>query len=166
VGEIIKTNIMQMPSSVSTRLQYQHKSLMDVVDGLSDEQVRRPVIAGKWTIFEHIVHLQVYQHIFIDRIKQILGNTNPSFPAYSAEADPLFLDNCHKSTWEVMQDLITTRKEIAASMNSFAAAELAKIGTHSAFGQMTVIQWLNFFLLHEAHHFFTIFKMTAALKKL
>ena len=32
-----------MPSSISTRLQYQHKSLIDLIDGLNDEQVRRPV---------------------------------------------------------------------------------------------------------------------------
>ncbi len=157
---------MQMPSSISTRLQYQHKSLMDIIDGLSDEQIRRPVIAGKWSIFEHIVHLQTYQHTFVDRVKQILDNNNPTFPRYSAEADPLFLDNCHKSTREVMHDLISIRKEIAAGMLSFEAADLAKTGTHPAFGLMTMKQWLNFFLLHEAHHFFTIFKLTAELKKL
>jgi uncharacterized damage-inducible protein DinB len=157
---------MQMPSSISTRLQYQHKSLMDIVDGLTDEQIRRSIITGKWSIFENIVHLQTYQHTFIDRVKQILDNNNPSFSRYSAEADPLFLENCHLSTREVMQDLITTRKGIASGMLSFQPIDLAKKGTHPAFGEMTMTQWLNFFLLHEAHHLFTIFKMTAELKKL
>ena len=56
---------MQIPSSVSTRLQYQHKSLLDILEGLSDEQIRRQVLPGKWSIFENIVHLQTYQHTFI-----------------------------------------------------------------------------------------------------
>jgi hypothetical protein len=30
---------------------------------------------------------------------------------------------------------------------------------------MTILQWMNFFLLHEAHHLFTIFKLAAELKK-
>src|SRR5688572_18522084 len=104
---------MQMPSTISTRLQYQHKSLMDIIDGLSDEQIRRPVIPGKWSIFENIVHLQTYQHTFIGRVKQMLENNDPAFPRYSAETDPVFADNCGKSTREIMQDLLSVRKEMA-----------------------------------------------------
>ena len=157
---------MEMPSSLSTRLQYQHKVLVDIIDGLSDEQIRRPIIAGKWSIFENIVHLQTYQHTFINRVKQILENTNPSFSRYTAEADQEFLDNCGKSTREIMQDMITIRKQMAAEMTGFPPTDLIKTGTHPAFGQMTLMQWLNFFLLHEAHHLFTIFKLAAELKKL
>jgi len=62
---------MQMPSSISTRLQYQHKSLLDIIDGLTDEQIRRQIITGKWSIFENITHLATYQHTFISRIKQM-----------------------------------------------------------------------------------------------
>ncbi|MEI2739112.1 MAG: DinB family protein [Chitinophagaceae bacterium] len=157
--------MIQMSSSISTRLQYQHKSLVDIIDGLTDEQVRRPVVAGKWSIFENIVHLQTYQHIFVSRVKQILEKDNPAFPRYTAEADPEFLDNCGKSTREVMQDLITVRKQMSAEIIAFPETDLAKTGTHPAFGEMTLFQWLNFFLLHEAHHLFTIFKLAGTLKK-
>ena len=156
---------MHMPSSLSTRLQYQHKTLMDIIDGLSDEQIRRQINTGKWSIFENIVHLQTYQHIFIQRVKQMLEGNDPSFPRYTAEADPLFLDNCGRSTREVMQDLITVRKEMAAEMLNFPPTDLAKTGTHPVFGKMTLLQWLNFFLLHEAHHLFAIFKLAAELKR-
>lgn len=156
---------MEMPSSLSTRLQYQHKSLVDIIDGLSDEQVRRQIVAGKWSIFENIVHLQTYQHTFVSRIKQILENTNPIFSSYTAEADPEFLDNCGKSTREIMQDLITVRKQMAAEMTSFPLSDLIKTGIHPVFGKMTLLQWLNFFLLHEAHHLFTNFKLAAELRK-
>jgi uncharacterized damage-inducible protein DinB len=156
---------MQMPSSVSTRLQYQHKSLVDIIDGLTDEQIRRHIVAGKWSIFETIVHLQTYQHIFIQRVKEILEKDIPSFERYSADGDPLFLDNCHKSSREIMQDLLTTRKEMAAEILSFKEADLDKKGIHPAFGEMNLVQWLNFFLLHEAHHLFAMFKLAAALKK-
>jgi uncharacterized damage-inducible protein DinB len=156
---------MQMPSSVSTRLQYQHKSLVDLINGLSDEQIRRQIITGKWSIFENIVHLQTYQHTFIDRVKKILEENNPSFSRYTAEADPLFPDNCSLSSREVIQDLLTIRKEMSAGMLSFQESDFDKTGNHPAFGQMNLMQWINFFLLHEAHHLFTIFKLAAELKK-
>jgi uncharacterized damage-inducible protein DinB len=157
---------MEISSSISTRLQYQHKSLLDLIEGLTDEQIRRPVIAGKWCIFENIVHLATYQHVFILRVKQILEEENPSFPRYTAEADPLFHDNCGKSSREVMQDLITTRKEMAADILSFKESDFVRTGQHLAFGKMNLVQWLNFFLLHEAHHLFTIFRLAAELKKM
>src|SRR5689334_2987751 len=139
---------MQMPSSVSTRLQYQHKSLLDIIEGLSDEQIRMQVDPGKWSIFENIVHLQTYQHAFIKRTRRILDENNPSFERYTAESDPLFLDNCSKSTREIMQDLITVRKEMSAGLLSFTENDLKKTGEHPVFGKMNLLEWLNFFLLH------------------
>ncbi len=156
---------MQIPSSISTRLQYQHKSLMDILDGLSDEQIRRQIITGKWSIFENIVHLQTYQHTFADRVKKILSTSNPFISSYAAESDPLFLDNCGITTREIMKDMISFRKEMAAEIISFPASDLIKPGTHPVFGKLSLVQWIHFFLLHEAHHLFTIFKLAAVLKK-
>jgi uncharacterized damage-inducible protein DinB len=155
----------QLPSSVSTRLQYQHKSLLDLIDDLSDEQIRRHIIPGKWSIFENIVHLQTYQHTFIKRVRLILDEDNPFFERYTAEADPLFHDNCGKSTREIMQDLLAIRKDMSAGILSFKEADFKKTGVHPAFGKMTLVQWLNFFLLHEAHHLFTVFKLAAGLRE-
>jgi uncharacterized damage-inducible protein DinB len=155
---------MQLPSSVTTRLQYQHKSLIELIEGLTDEQVRRPIHAGKWSIFENLVHLATYQHVFNDRIRKILEGTNPSFPRYSAEGDPLFHDNLSRSTREIMQDLLTTRKEMSLEIPQFSESDYLKTGTHPAYGEMNISQWLSFFLLHEAHHLFTVFKLAASLR--
>jgi uncharacterized damage-inducible protein DinB len=157
---------MQLPSYISTRIQYQHKSLVDIIDGLSEEQIRRNVTADKWSIFENIVHLQTYQHIFCERMDTILKEENPSFPRYSADADPLYLDNCHMTTREIMQDFITTRKEMVLRTMNLSDSDLERTGTHPFFGKMNMVQWLNFFLMHESHHLFTIFKLTAELKRL
>lgn len=156
---------MELSSSISTRLQYQHKCLVDIIDGLSDEQIRRQVVSGKWSIFENIVHLQTYQHVFISRVRQMLETDNPSFPRYTAEADPEFLENCGKSTREIMQDMITVRKQMAAEVPALQPVDFEKTAVHPAFGKMTLAEWLNFFLLHEAHHLFAIFKLAGELKK-
>lgn len=157
---------MEIPSSVSTRLHYQHKTIIDIIDGLNDEQLRRPATPGKWSVFETIVHLQTYQHVFIARVKEILSGSDPEFGRYSAEGDPLFLDNCCKTTREIMQDLITTRKEMTTEMLAFPSSDFEKRGQHPAFGTMNLLQWINFFLLHEAHHLFAIFRQTAELKRI
>jgi uncharacterized damage-inducible protein DinB len=150
---------MQLPSSVSTRLQYQHKSLLDLIDGLSDEEIRLHIVPGKWSIFEQIVHLETYQHTFIKRIKLMLEGNTPVFEKYSAETDPLFHDHCHLSSREVMQNLLSLRKEMSAGILAFTETDLQKKGIHPVYGEFTLPQWLNFFLLHEAHHLFCIFKL-------
>ena len=154
-----------LPTSITTRLEYQHKSLIDIIEGLSDEQVRWQIIPGKWSIFENIVHLAIYQHAFIQRIDKILNEDNPQFQRYTAESDPLFHDNCSRTTREIMQDLITTRREVIGKIFSLKQEHIQRTGTHPVFGEMKVIQWLNFFLLHEAHHLFTIFKLVPELRK-
>ena len=102
---------------------------------------------------------------FISRIKQLLETDNPVFERYTAEADPLFLDNCGKTTREIMHDMITVRKEMAAEMLAFPESLFNRTATHPVLGTMTLLQWINFFLLHEAHHLFAIFKLKAALQK-
>lgn len=155
---------MQMPSSISTRLQYQHKSLLDIIDGLSDDQVHQEVIPGKWSIFQHVAHLSCYQHVMIDRIKKILDGDAPVLEVYVAEEDPCFPEICNKTTVDVMRELLGTRKSMAAELNGFAEYDLAKKGVHQTYGEMNLVQCLNFFLLHEAHHLFAIFKLAARLK--
>ena len=156
---------MSLPSSITTRLEYQHKSLLDIIEGLSDEQIRWQIIPGKWSVFENIVHLTTYQHGFIKRLDQILGEQKPQFLRYHAESDPLFHDNCSRPTREIIQDLITTRREIIAKIYAMKDDDLRRIGIHLAYGEMTIVMWLNFFLLHEAHHLFAIFKLVPEVKK-
>lgn len=156
---------MPMNSSTLTRLHYQHKTLVDLIDGLSEEMIRRNVVSGKWSIFENIVHLQTYQHTFCARMKQLMLGENPTFSRYTAESDPYYVDNCHKSMREVMHDLLTIRKEMVNNISSLQESDLKKTAVHPTFGKMDLPEWLNFFLLHEAHHLFTIFRLSAELKK-
>jgi hypothetical protein len=82
-----------------------------------------------------------------------------------ADADPVFLENCGKTTREIMGDMITIRKEMSAGRLSINEKDLVRTGNHPVFGSMNISQWLHFFLLHEAHHLFNIFKLAAELKK-
>jgi uncharacterized damage-inducible protein DinB len=156
---------MPLSLSIVTRLEYQYKSLFEVIDDMSDEKIRRNIIPGKWSIFENIVHLQTYQHAFLARINQIENEDKPTFSRYVAESDPLFYDNCLKTTRDIFQDLESTRKTLHAQLLNLEENSLQLTGTHPVFGTMNISQWTNFFLLHEAHHLFTIFKLAAEVKR-
>jgi hypothetical protein len=156
---------MSLSPSLTTRLEYQHNSIGDLIEGLSDEQIRRQVIPGKWSIFENIVHLATYQHAFLDRLDKILSEENPQFSRYNAESDPLFYDNCLRPTREIMLDLGTTRGKLINEILSMEPQKFHRTGGHPVFGNLNITQWLHFFLLHEAHHLFTMFKLIPELRK-
>ncbi|HEY2720291.1 MAG TPA: DinB family protein [Chitinophagaceae bacterium] len=150
---------MPLPTSITTRLEYQHKSLLDIIEGLSDEHIHKRVIPEKWSIFENIVHLAISEHVFLHRLQRILTEDNPQLERYSAESDPFFNENCAKTTREVMQDLISTRRTVIATVHALREEDMPRTGEHPIYGKMNLLLWLNFFLLHEAHHLFTIFKL-------
>ncbi len=156
---------MLLSTSISTRLLHQHESLKDLIAGLSDEQIRRQVNPGKWSVFENIVHLQTYQHTIMSRIRLVLNDEKPVFAPYTAEADPLFHDNCRLQTVEVIQELFNTRQALTSAMASLTESDLEKESRHTTYGTMNLLLWLHFFLLHEAHHLFTIFKLVMQLRK-
>lgn len=151
---------MEMSSSVATRLQYQHKSLLDIIEGLSEVQVKEKTNPEKWSIFETIVHLQTYQNLFRTMVTDIRNLQNPSFETYTPLNDPNFTENCQKSVREVMHDYITTRKEMASEYLPLPLTELNKTGIHPKYGKLKLQLWMNYFLLHEAHHLYNIFKVS------
>jgi len=163
----IDTNefVMQLSASISNCLLHQHESLKELIKGLSDEQIRRQIIPGKWSVFENIVHLQTYQHTIMSRVRLILNDGKPVFTPYTAEADPLFHDNCRLQTVEVIRDLFDTRQAWSSAMVSLPESDLEKESRHTSYGTMNLLLWLHFFLLHEAHHLFTIFKLVMELRK-
>jgi hypothetical protein len=147
------------------RLHQQHKSLELLLSGFSDAQLRQQVIVGKWSIFENIVHLATYQHTFFKRIAIILQEDNRPFHRYSAESDPLFHDNLTRGTAAILLDLESKRENITAMLQGLHQEELQRVGHHPVYGKMDIQEWVEFFLLHEAHHLFTIFKLRAELRK-
>ena len=103
--------------------------------------------------------------MFMSRVRLMLNEDIPVFTPYTAEADPLFHDNCGLRTVEVLRDLFNTRRELSSTILSLKETDLEKEGRHTTYGSMNLVLWVHFFLLHEAHHLFTIFKIVMELKK-
>jgi hypothetical protein len=43
-----------------------------------------------------------------------------------------------------------------ADVRSLTDAELQRRGAHPLFGELPIADWLEFFLVHEAHHHYTL----------
>src|SRR5690349_2425304 len=145
--------------SQQTRLKHQHETLIELTKGISEELLRIRPDTGKWSAFENIAHLASYQETFIERLKRIQKEENPSFGRYVAEQDPRFDTSCQMELHQLNEHLFTCRFLIANHLSALNELDFRRTGIHPIFGKLKVNQWLEFFLLHEAHHLFTMFKL-------
>ena len=151
-------------SSITHRLKDQHKSITPIIINLNNRQIQHPYNRGKWSIHENIAHLAKYQPLFIDRIRKILLMDNPEFEAYDAEEDDGFEIYCAFTTYELLKKISADREIIYNLITKLPPDKLERTGVHSKYGKLTILEWTEFFLLHEAHHLFAIFKLVHSIR--
>jgi uncharacterized damage-inducible protein DinB len=146
-------------NSLKERLLNQHSGIYEIIKNADDAKMLYNPEHGKWNIHDNIAHLAIYQPIFINRIHKILKEDNPAFNAYRADDDPDFIVAKQLSLNELLDKLESDREEIYFFIITLSHEQLTRTGTHPKYGKLTVADWVEFFLLHEAHHLFTIFKL-------
>ena len=123
--------------------------------GVAERISRRPEI-NKWSPHEHLAHLACYHQRFLDRIRSILATDRPLFKRYRAEDDPEWPSWQSLSTEEVLTRLHSSRRELLDLVSPLGDEQLERVGVHPVFGAVTIPQWLEFFLVHEAHHLYVV----------
>jgi len=156
--------MISLSPSILTRLQHQYEALAELTAGLTEQQLKQRINPDKWSAFENIAHLAAYQPMSLARLERIAAEDSPSFERYVAEKDPLFPQYLDHSL-ETLMNLIPARAQtITAHITALDGADLLRTGLHPRYGKLTVLQWTQFYLLHEAHHLFTIFMLTQDLR--
>ena len=148
-----------LSNSQLTRLQYQHEAVIEMTKGFTEQQLRTRPETGKWSPFENIAHLSAYEPSFIERLKKIEKEEAPLFERYVAENDPRFYECCRMDLHQLNEHLFTHRFLILNHVSVLSEAGFRRIGRHPLYGDLNIPKWIEFFLLHEAHHLFTIFKL-------
>jgi RimJ/RimL family protein N-acetyltransferase/uncharacterized damage-inducible protein DinB len=140
------------------RLVTQLDALPLLLGDASPEALRRRTASGKWSAHENLAHIARVNELFLGRVQRILAENAPAIPQYRAEEDADWPAWAALSTDEVRQRLTVLRSDLVGVAARLTPAELARPGTHSRFGPMPLTLWIEFFLLHEAHHLYTILK--------
>jgi len=145
-----------MRSFIRERLHKQHETIDYLLQGFTEERLRTRVEPTKWSIHEHIAHIGRYQEVFNQQLRAMLETTTPIFPHYKAEDDPEFSFWCARDISKNLAALYQKRRELTTTLESCTATQLARTGIHPVYGSITIEQWTEFFLLHEAHHLFFV----------
>lgn len=153
---------MKIYESLIDRLRTQHQAIENILQPLEPARLLVRLQPDKWNILENVAHLGRYQLVFIERIHEILLTEDPTFGRYVAEEDPEFESWKSLPVAPLLGHIQTDRNTIYSLITNLTDAAQCRTGIHKKYGKLTVLQWTEFFLLHEAHHLYTIFQLAHA----
>jgi uncharacterized damage-inducible protein DinB len=151
---------MKIYSTITDRLKIQHLVIHDLIKDLDDELINKYPAKDKWSIKDNIAHIAYYHLRFLSRMELIIKGKKKFFQRYNPDKDLDFIEWRKMSKEELLSKLEANRNKVIDYIQNLKEEDLEKTGTHQKFGEMNIVQFIEFFLLHEAHHIYTIFKLS------
>jgi uncharacterized damage-inducible protein DinB len=142
--------------STLLRLETQLEVIPFLLDGATTEAIMTRPASGQWSAQENLAHLARHHAVFIERLHRILEESAPQLGRYRAEEDPAWPEWSCLPIEDILARLKALRAEIISTIKGLSQAETNRAGIHPVFGEMTVAGWVEFFLLHEAHHLYVV----------
>jgi DinB family protein len=150
-------------TSILERLRTQLSSLPVLIEGIALEDLERRV-GGKWSVAENVAHLARHTELMRERIQRILAQEEPLFPPYRAEQDADWPAWQARSLAESLERLQLARAALIAEVANLTPNQQCRIGIHARLGPLSLSAWLDFYLVHEGHHLYTITKRARGLE--
>lgn len=154
-----------LDEAILVRLARQLDALPFLLGQASPEILRKRPASGKWSAHENLAHLARHHEVMLDRIDRILREDRPALGRYRAEEDPAWPDMAALPTQDVLNRLKALRGRLIEVVRGLSEAQLTRTGIHPIFREMTIPGWLEFFLLHEAHHLYVVLTRIGEVKK-
>ncbi|HVR09884.1 MAG TPA: DinB family protein [Thermoanaerobaculia bacterium] len=151
-----------LPETTAVRLRTQLDTLPLLLAGVDDDALERRPAPGKWSAREQLAHLARHHEVTGERLRRILAEPEPSLPRYRAEEDPEWPRWAALPLAAVTAELAARRAGLVAAVAAIPPADLSRRGVHPVLGAMPIPLWLEFFLLHEAHHLFSTMQLVRA----
>jgi len=147
---------------IARRLDAQFSSWTTALGDPASPALDRPPAPEKWSGREHLAHVTRMHGVCAARIRVILAREAPLLPAYRAERDPTWRQWRAMPVSALLGIAAGRRSALLAAVRALSDGDLERIGVHGTLGPLALSTWLDFFLLHEAHHLYAIFKLARA----
>ncbi len=148
-----------LPETTLLRLRTQLDTVPRMLAGAPRQAAEWRPASGKWTAREQLAHIARLHPVTLQRVELILAEAEPQMPRYRAEEDPEWPRWAAMPLAEVTGELTRLRPALIAAVTALPPAALERRGVHAVFGHMSIAQWMEFFVLHEAHHLYWAFAL-------
>lgn len=149
---------MPIAKATRARLEGQLDALPIILGGATADLAEVHPRDGGWSAKENVAHLARHAEIFMERLERIVREERPLLGTYRAEQDPEWPSWTRLSFDEALERLRERRRRLIAWTNSLSDDQADRVGIHPVLGPMNVGRWLEFFLVHEAHHLYFVMR--------
>lgn len=146
-------------SELAARLDAQFSSWPALLGDPGSPRLERAPAPDKWCAREHLAHLVRMHGVCAARVRVILARESPLLPPYRAEKDPTWRQWRSLPAGDLLGTAAGRRAGLIEAVRALSDGDLARIGIHAVLGPLLLSEWIEFFLVHEAHHLYAIFKL-------
>jgi hypothetical protein len=140
--------------ALHARLTHQLSSFRAWVGGAEPGDFAWTPPSGKWSALLNLAHVARHHEVTQDRLARILLEDAPLFPRYDEADDPAWARWRTLAMDQVWAAIEERRAALIQVASALTPEQLRRTGVHAKFGPMDVPRWLEFFLVHEAHHLY------------
>ncbi len=113
--------------------------LHDLVEGMSDDDLRWRPIPNKWSIAEILAHLRdVETHVLQVRLGRTLNEETPTFDLWDQERAALDGNYLEQSGRQALEEFTSLRNQTADTLEAVAVERWSRAGIHPDRGSGTV----------------------------
>ena len=137
--------------------------LREAVKGMNAEQLNAAPIAGTWSTRQVICHIADFEPVYIDRMKRVIAQEEPSF--FGGDQN-LFAERLAYGSRDVEEELAlieSCRRHMTRILRTLATDDFQRRGHHSESGPMTLEKLLSNVTKHIPHHVEFIYEKRRAL---
>src|SRR5918996_658413 len=142
--------------STLLRLETQPEVIPLLLSGATPEAIMARPASGPWAAPQKPSPFGPPPTVFLERLRRILGESAPQLGRYRAEEDSAWPEWSCLSTEEVLSRHKAGRAEFIRFGKGLSHTDARRIGIHPLLGEMSLAFWVEFFLLHEAHHLYVV----------
>lgn len=137
-------------------------ALARAVEGLSEDQLRRPEREGKWSIVQVLQHLADSEIVWAWRLRLVLAHDRPTIHGYDQDRWAERLRYAEADADEALATFATLRRANLRLVAAASPADLARAGVHAERGEESVGQLVRLYAGHDLAHLAQIDRVRAA----
>jgi len=145
---------MAIAASTRMRLERQLDALPVILDEASTRFADVRPDDGGWSATENVAHLARHAHVFLERLDRLLREDRPDLGTYRPELDAEWISWRGLPLDEALRRLRSARARLIVWVDVLTDDQALRVGLHPVLGAMDAGRWIEFFLLHEAHHLY------------
>jgi len=131
-----------------TDIQTAHRRLERTLDGLSETELTRPGVVGKWSVKDVLAHLTAWEQLFLSWYDSGLGGRTPenlpvgmSRKAIDALNQEIFVQYRDKPSYEVLAEFRASYQRVLAVVQAVTEEDLFTAGRFAWTGKLALVDY-------------------------